>query len=128
MMEKLLIIGMGGGIGSILRFLLSSGVQERLHNATFPFGTIAVNVSGCLVIGMLSFLSDVKGIINSEMRAFLFIGLLGGFTTFSTFGNETVNLIRGGEYLQGLINAAGQLFFGIAAVIAGRLIAQIIWR
>ena len=127
-MEKLLIIGVGGGIGSIVRFLLSTSVQEKLNNATFPFGTLVVNITGCLVIGMLSHLSDAKGIISSDLRAFLFIGLLGGFTTFSTFSNETVNLIRGGEYIQGTINIACQLFIGIGAVIAGRLLAQVIWR
>ncbi|MBN2086213.1 MAG: fluoride efflux transporter CrcB [Anaerolineales bacterium] len=127
-MEKLWIIGVGGGIGSIVRFLLSTYVQEKLNNATFPFGTIVVNIAGCLFIGMLSYLSDVKGVIGSDARAFLFIGLLGGFTTFSTFGNETVNLIRGGEYLQGMLNIACQLGIGIAAVIAGRILAQAIWR
>jgi CrcB protein len=127
-MERLLIIGLGGGIGAIMRFILSSIVQEKLNNASFPFGTLVVNITGCLLIGWLSYLSDVRGIIDSEWRAFLFIGLLGGFTTFSTFSNETMNLLRGGEYIQSLLNVILHLFLGLSAVIAGRLIAQSVWR
>jgi len=127
-MERLLIIGLGGGIGAIMRFMFSSLVQEKLNNASFPFGTLVVNITGCLLIGWLSYLSDVRGIIDSEWRAFLFIGLLGGFTTFSTFSNETMNLIRGGEYLQGCVNVGMHLFIGLSAVIAGRWIAQSVWR
>jgi fluoride exporter len=127
-MVQILIIGLGGGIGSILRYLVSTGVQTGLKNTSFPYGTLLVNVLGCFIIGLLSYLSDTKGILDSETRAFLLIGCLGGFTTFSTFGNETVNLMRGGEYLPGLLNAGMHLLLGLGAVFLGRLAAQSIWR
>jgi fluoride exporter len=127
-MEKLLIIGLGGGLGSILRYLLGSWMQARIDNASFPAGTVLVNILGCFVIGFLSYLSDAKDVWTGEMRAFLFIGVLGGFTTFSTFANESVNLFRDGEFAQGLLNVGVQVLVGLAAVMAGRVLAQIVWR
>jgi fluoride exporter len=127
-MEKLLIIGVGGGIGSIVRYVLSTAIQEKLENASFPYGTLVVNISGCLLIGLFAYLADVRGVISSDMRLLIFIGFLGGFTTFSTFSNETIGLLRGGEYLQGIANVALQLCVGLLAVVAGRIIGQIIWR
>jgi CrcB protein len=127
-MEKLLIIGVGGGIGSIVRNVLSTAIQEKLENASFPYGTLVVNISGCLLIGLFAYLADVRGVISSDMRLLIFIGFLGGFTTFSTFSNETIGLLRGGEYLQGIANVALQLCVGLLAVVAGRIIGQIIWR
>jgi fluoride exporter len=127
-MDKILIIGLGGGLGSIFRYLLSTFTQEKMNNASFPFGTMVVNITGCFIIGVLSYLSDVKGIINSEMRTFLFIGLLGGFTTFSTFSNESVGLLRNGEFINSLLNISVQIFLGLFAVIIGRLLGQLFWR
>jgi len=127
-MHPLLLIGIGGGAGSILRYILSTTVQTRLENSSFPFGTLVVNILGCFTIGILSYLSDTRGVFGSEVRSFLFVGVLGGFTTFSTFSNETINLLRGGEVFAGSANAALHLFLGLGAVVLGRISAQLIWR
>jgi CrcB protein len=125
---NLLFIGFGGFLGSILRYVFSGVVQGLLQSADFPYGTIAVNISGCLVIGFLSQLAESQGTFTSETRAFLFIGLLGGFTTFSTFGNETLNLFRDSENLLALLNVGMHMVLGLGAVWLGRTFAYLIWR
>lgn len=127
-MNHLLLIGVGGFLGSILRYVFSGVVQALLRSADFPYGTLAINISGCLIIGCLSQLSESRGAFTSETRAFLFIGLLGGFTTFSTFGNETFNLFRDGEELLAVFNIGMHIFLGLAAVWLGRTLAYLIWR
>ena len=127
-MMKFLLIGMGGGLGAILRYLLSGVVQDGSRGALFPIGTMAVNILGCFVIGFLSRLVDTRAVFSPEARLFLFIGLLGGFTTFSTFGNETVNLLRGGESLLALVNLGVSVCAGLAAVWLGGALAVWIWR
>lgn len=127
-MTNLLFIGFGGFLGSILRYIFSGYVQGLLRSADFPYGTIAVNITGCLIIGFLSQLAESQGAFTPETRAFLFIGFLGGFTTFSTFGNETMNLFRDGENVLTLINAAVQIGVGLGAVWLGRTLVYMIWR
>lgn len=127
-MERVLLVGVGGFAGSILRYLVSGYVQDWTGNATFPFGTLAVNVFGCLVIGVLGQLGDTRGVFTSESRALVFIGVLGGFTTFSSFGNETLALARDGEYLYALGNIAANLIVGLGAVWLGRNLVNLIWR
>lgn len=127
-MNKLLIIGFGGFIGSILRYLLSGYAQGISNSVAFPFGTIAVNLTGCFAIGFLSQLAESQGVFTTEMRGFLFIGMLGAFTTFSTFGNETFNLYRDGEYLPAFFNLAAHIVFGFGAVWLGHVLAHLIWR
>ena len=119
---------MGGFIGSVLRYLASGAVQQWLQNATFPFGTLAVNTLGCLVIGFLSQLADARGVFTPETRALVFVGVLGGFTTFSTFSNESINLFRDGENVYALINIGIQVVLGLGAVVLGRIAASTIWR
>lgn len=96
-MSNLIFIGLGGFLGSILRYLFSGYMQGLLKSADFPYGTIAVNLTGCLMIGFLSQLAESQGAFTSETCAFLFIGFLEGFTAFSTLGNETINLFRDRE-------------------------------
>jgi len=125
---KLLWIGLGGFTGSILRYLVSGWAQASSGSATFPYGTLAVNVLGCLVIGVLSYLADVRGVFSAETRLFVFVGLLGGFTTFSTFGNETLNLLRDGELVTALINVTANVVLCLLAVWLGRAGALVLWR
>lgn len=127
-MNKLFLIGVGGFIGSILRYLVSGYVQQLTKSIVFPYGTLAVNVTGCLIIGLLSYLADTRGVFTAETRAFAFVGLLGGFTTFSTFGNETVNFLRDGENSFALVNVGFHIGLGLGAVWLGRNAAYLLWR
>lgn len=126
-MRLTLLIGLGGAAGSVLRYWLAGLVHRRLGDAGFPAGTLAVNVAGCLAIGALTALAESRGAGSPETRALLMVGLLGGFTTFSAFGNETLNLIREGEPLLAGTNVAANVFLGLAAVWLGRIAAQAIW-
>ncbi|MHB1346942.1 MAG: fluoride efflux transporter CrcB [Candidatus Humimicrobiaceae bacterium] len=99
---KLLYIVIGGGIGSLLRYLIS-GLVQRQSTGLFPIGTFTVNLIGALIIGFLWELFQNIA-ISTNIRVFIFMGLLGGFTTFSTFTLETFNLIKNKEYIQALIN------------------------
>jgi len=125
---NLLLVGLGGAFGSIARYLVSGWVQTAAKNATFPFGTLTVNLIGCLVIGVLAQLAESRGIFTPESRALVFVGLLGGFTTFSSFGNETLNLARGGELWNALANIGLNVVIGLLAVWLGRSVAYLIWK
>jgi CrcB protein len=127
-MAKILLIGIGGFIGSILRYALSGFSQSLFRNATFPLGTVVINVSGCFVIGLLAQLAESRNAFTDLTRAFAFIGILGGYTTFSTFSNESINLFRSGENLLGIVNVVVQVVGGLAFVWLGRLAGQGIWR
>lgn len=125
---KILMVGLGGAGGSILRYLASGYVQQLFDSATFPYGTLVVNVLGCLLIGFLSELAEAHGMFTAETRALLLIGMLGGFTTFSTFGNESMNLLRDGEGTLALMNIGASIMLGLAAVWVGRSAAYLLWR
>ncbi|MBO9367325.1 MAG: fluoride efflux transporter CrcB [Chloroflexi bacterium] len=127
-MYRLILIGAGGFIGSVLRYLVSGYVQELSNSVDFPYGTLAVNLIGCLLIGFLTQLAEMYGAFNVETRAFLIIGLLGGFTTFSTFSNDTVNLLRLGESSLAFLNIAAHILAALFLVWAGRTLAYLIWR
>ncbi len=127
-MNKVFLVGIGGFTGSILRYLLSGWVQQWMKSVEFPWGTLAVNLLGCLVIGLLAQLAETRGVMTAEMRALVFIGVLGGFTTFSSFGHETINLWRAGELLWAGANIAAHLMLGLGAVWLGRALAALIWR
>ncbi len=130
-MERLLqlfIIGAGGFVGAVLRFLVSSWVQNRSGSIIFPFGTMSVNMVGCLVIGFLSYLVETRSLLSMETRSFVLIGLLGAFTTFSTFGNETLGLIRDSRLDLAAFNACFQVVVGVGMVWLGRILASTLWR
>lgn len=124
---KLSIIGAGGFIGAVLRFLISSWVQTRSGSIVFPFGTLAVNMIGCLLIGLLTYLVETRSFFSMETRSFILIGLLGAFTTFSTFGIETLGLIRDNRIDLAALNAGSQVVVGVALVWLGRIFASVIW-
>jgi CrcB protein len=127
-MSKVLLVGAGGFIGSILRYSIGLFVARWADSAKFPFGTLVVNLIGCLVIGFLSHLAESRGIFTAEARVFIFVGILGGFTTFSSFGNETIDLWRGNREVFAVANIAGHLILGLSGVWIGRLLAYQIWE
>jgi CrcB protein len=127
-MMKLLLVGTGGFLGSVLRYLASGAVQSAARYAHFPWGTLAVNGAGCLLIGFLTGLAETRGVFSLDQRLFLITGFLGGFTTFSAFGYETYFLMRVGETALAAANACGQLLLGLAAVWAGHLLATLLPR
>ncbi len=123
-----MLVGVGGFVGSVLRYLVSGWVQTASKSISFPFGTLAVNLIGCFIIGFLSYLAEERGVFTTEARLLIFVGFLGGFTTFSTFSNESFNLMRNSEHLQSFINVASHIFFGLLFVWVGRAVAYLIWR
>lgn len=125
---RLCSIGLGGFIGAVLRYLVSGWVQDRSGSIMFPFGTATVNLLGCFAIGLLTFLVETRSYLSVETRAFILIGLLGSFTTFSTFGSETLMLIRSGRMDMAALYAGGQVVIGVIMVWLGRLLAAGIWR
>jgi len=124
---KLFLAGIGGFIGSSLRYAMTGFVQQWSRSIDFPYGTLAVNLIGCFLIGSLSQLAESRGVFTADSRTFVFIGILGGFTTFSAFGNETMNLWRDGENTLALANVAAHLILGLGAVWASRALAYQIW-
>ena len=126
-MGKIFLAGIGGFIGSALRYAVTGYFQYWTKSIDFPYGTLAVNLIGCFVIGFLSQLAETRGVFTAESRTLVFIGIVGGFTTFSTFGNETMNLWRDGENLLATANITAHLVLGLGAVWLSRLIAYQIW-
>lgn len=122
-MIKLLLVGAGGGLGSILRYAMGILSEKWVHPHTFPLGTLLVNIVGCFLIGLAGGWADHRGLLNSEARLFLVVGCLGGFTTFSSFGYETLHLFRGPGALTAFLNVALQVVVGLAAVWVGYLIS-----
>ena len=125
MASQIILVGIGGFIGSVFRFLLSGFVHRLVPLSEFPFGTLTVNVLGCLLIGLLNGLAETRQIIGPELRLLLMIGMLGGFTTFSAFGYETLALIRDAEVFRAVGNVFLQVFFGLVAVWMGDMLGRI---
>ena len=125
---SLLYVALGGALGSISRYLLGAWTLTLGKNIDFPYGTLAVNLIGCFVIGFLSQLVETRSSFTAEARAFIFIGLLGGFTTFSAFGNDTINLLREGRMFHALANVAANVIVGLALIWFGRTAADLLLR
>lgn len=123
---KILAVGGGGFIGAVSRYLLSTAVQNQVKPEQFPIGIFVVNILGCLLIGFLAGLFELKAWMHVELRLFMFVGLLGGFTTFSTFVNDTFLLGKQGEMLAALINAGGQVLIGLLCVWLGYLLIRLL--
>ena len=120
---RTLLVGAGGFVGAELRYSLG-GLVSRVTAPDFPWATLVVNVTGCFVIGLLAVLTQERGPVAPSTRLFLMVGVLGGYTTFSTFGYETLSLVREGSHGLALANAAGQVLVGLLAVWAGMTVAR----
>lgn len=126
MIARLLAVGLGGFVGALLRYGLSGWVGGRTAGA-FPAGTLVVNVLGCLAIGVVSHLVLERGVLAPNTRLFVTVGILGAFTTFSTFGVETIDLLGQGNRGAAFASVAANVLLGLGAVLAGRALAQAIW-
>ena len=115
----ILLVGLGGFLGAIARYKLGGWLLHMTAQDRFPFGTFAVNVLGCLAVGILAGVAERYEVIGPEARLFLFTGLLGGFTTFSAFGLEAVFLLRRGDLGVAALYAGGTVVLGITAVWLG---------
>ncbi len=126
-MINILLVGAGGFIGSVFRYICGKTVHTLLQQYPwFPFGTLTVNVTGCLLIGFLAGLSETRHLFSPEARLFVFVGVLGGFTTFSSFGYETFILARDVQFSAALANVGLQLVIGIGAVWLGNVLSRMV--
>jgi CrcB protein len=115
----------GAGIGGGLRYVLSWWAVERWGGA-FPWGTFIVNISGAFLLGIVMAISAERALIPPAWRLFLGVGILGGYTTFSTLSYESVVLMQRGLLVQGALNMFGTALIGLAAVTAGILVGRMI--
>lgn len=111
-----LLVGSGGFAGAVLRYALGGLVHRHLPLSTFPYGTLSVNLLGCLLIGAFAGLADSRQLFAPELRTFAFIGVLGGFTTFSSFGFETFAMARDGEHVRAACNVGLHVVLGLTLV------------
>jgi CrcB protein len=124
-LHKLLLIAVAGGLGSLARYGLSSLVQNWT-GSVFPFGTVAVNILGCFVFGILVAVSEGRFAVSPETRAMILVGFMGAFTTFSTFIFETAALLEKSQWWLALGNMSLQNFVGLAALILGLLLGRLV--
>jgi len=125
MLKSILIVGIGGFIGTVARFLISRYFQFNI-TSVFPWGTFIINITGCLLIGIIYGLSEKSDTLSPEIRLFLTVGICGGFTTFSTFSNDAFMLVREQEWIRFALYASLSLFIGLMAVYLGRFIVKLI--
>ena len=118
------LVGTGGFIGAIARYGISGLVQRSAALSSFPYGTLAVNMLGCLLIGIAVGLVESRQVFGPDFKLFAVVGLLGGFTTWSTFGYETLTLLREAEYLRATANVAIHVMLGLVLVWTGYALAS----
>jgi fluoride exporter len=118
MFNNLLLVGAGGAVGSILRYLCQRWINETYQH-TFPLATFLVNITGCLLIGVFYAMAEKGSILTPQARLLLVTGFCGGFTTFSTFAFENVSLLRSGDLLYSLLYISGSVVLGVLAVYLG---------
>jgi CrcB protein len=124
MVKSIMIVGLGGFIGTVARFLISRYFQINVASV-FPWSTFLVNIVGCLLIGIIYGISEKGAFLSPEVRLFLTVGICGGFTTFSTFSNDAYMLIRQDEWFRFALYASLSFFLGLMAVYAGRFIIKL---
>ena len=118
-MFKLLMVGLGGFAGSICRFAAYETANLIFKEQWLPYATLFVNLLGCLIIGWLGGLSETRHVFTPDLRALIFVGFLGGFTTFSTFGLDIFTLLAQGRFIPALTSVGLHLIVGLAAVWLG---------
>jgi len=126
MLTKIFLVGLGGFVGASLRYVSGLLVGRFTSETPFPYETFVVNMVGCLLIGLLAGLADTRDLFSETSRVFVFTGLLGAFTTFSTFSHDTVGLFQDGHSSEALLNLGVQIFLGLIAVWGGLQISKFI--
>lgn len=124
-MKQILIVGFGGFIGTVTRYLLGGFILHKVPNLKFPLGTFTINILGCFLIGILAGLVEKRGAFSPDVRLFLFTGICGGFTTFSAFAHEGVFLIRRADTPTALLYAGASVALGFLAVWLGFKAVQV---
>ena len=119
------MVGLGGGIGSIARYLSQKWFSENV-STSFPWGTFAVNLAGCFLIGIIYAASEKTSIISPQVKMLLITGFCGGFTTFSAFAFENMNLLRAGDILYFMIYIIASIVLGVGGVFAGIAIVKLL--
>lgn len=125
MLRTILLVGTGGFIGSVMRYLVQVFVEKDL-SSTFPYGTLTANVAGSFIIGVVFALAEKGNLMSSEWRMFLAVGICGGFTTFSSFAYNNFVMLKENSFVPFFINVFGSLFLGILAVYLGVVVVRAI--
>lgn len=125
MVQKLMAVAVGGAVGSVTRYLVSIWAAERL-GAHFPYGTLVVNVVGCFIIGVFMTVTTERLIVSPYWRLLVSVGFLGGLTTFSSFGFETLRLIEDADFIPALYNVLLNVMLGLAATWLGMVAARLL--
>lgn len=124
-MQKTIFIALAGLLGTVLRYWLT-GFVARQYGENFPWGTLAVNLIGCFFAGAVFFLTETRLVVNPTLRMVILIGLLGGFTTFSSYGLQTFTLLRDGEVGLAIVNVVTSNTLGLFMVWVGYLFAKVL--
>lgn len=124
-MLNYIVISLGAALGGAFRYGLASFIQKRVESF-FPYGTLLVNILGSFALGFIMYYLDEKDFLSPQMRLFLTVGLCGGFTTFSTFSYETLNLIRNSQFLLATTNVLGSVFLCLIAIYLAYIISKAI--
>ncbi|NSW75887.1 MAG: CrcB family protein [Candidatus Atribacteria bacterium] len=125
-MRDVLLVGFGGAIGALLRFIIGGIIQK--NTLTFPLSTFVINVVGSFFLSLLMYSAEYGGLVSREIRIFFAVGVLGAFTTFSSLEYESLRLLEVGEYFLFLLDLLGNVIFGFGACLSGKIVATIIWR
>ena len=125
MVKSLLIVGIGGFIGTVARFVIARYFQLNV-SSVFPWSTFIINIAGCLLIGLIYGISEKGNFLSSDIRLFLTVGICGGFTTFSTFSNDAFMLVQEQEWFRFALYTSLSVFLGLVAVFFGRFIIKLI--
>ena len=126
-LKQIMMVALGGALGSVARYKLGGVVLHHTQSWNFPVSTFCVNVLGCLVIGFLAAGVEHHDLFSGQVRLLLFTGLLGGFTTFSAFGYETFFLLRRGFISTSMLYAGLSVFCGLIAVVVGFKTIELLW-
>ena len=124
-MFRSFLVFIGGGIGAVFRYLLAGWIYKVI-GTDFPYGTLVVNVVGCFVIGLFLTMAEDRFLISPSVRTFVAVGIIGGFTTFSTFNFETLELLKDGAISLALLNVGASVIVGLSATWVGAIIGRII--